>query len=102
MKKLLDGDKLIIQAQFDLVSSQVQGFVMNPVDFFDQAELYQEVVMDISLVNNIDSTGITFVIGIYKAAVNKGKKFRMIGMHPDIFHVFQLIKLNEVFDIELV
>ncbi|HBF38634.1 MAG TPA: hypothetical protein DDW50_15115 [Firmicutes bacterium] len=48
MKKLLDGDKLIIQAQFDLVSSQVQGFVMNPVDFFDQAELYQEVVRELS------------------------------------------------------
>jgi anti-anti-sigma factor len=101
MKKLIQGDKLIMQAEFDIVSSQVQGYVMNPVDFFDRAEEYNEVILDVSIVNNIDSTGIAFVIGIYKAAVNKGKKFRMIGMHPDIYHVFQLIKLNEVFEIEL-
>jgi anti-anti-sigma factor len=101
MKKLLQGDKLIIQVQFDLVSSQVQGYITHPVDYFDPVDQYSEVIMDISAVNNIDSNGITFVIGIYKAAINKGKKFKMVGMHQDIFHVFQLIKLNEVFEIEL-
>jgi anti-anti-sigma factor len=101
MKRFLQGEQLIIQALFDLVASQLQEYVMNPVDFFDHPEEYREVVLDISMVNNIDSTGITFIIGLFKAAANKGKKFFVKGMHPEIYHVFQLIKLDEAFDIEL-
>ena len=101
MKSFLQEDKLILQAQFDLVSSKVQEYVMRSVDFFDVAGEFNEVILDISIVDNIDSTGITFVIGLYKAAINKGKKFHVIGMHADIYHVFQLIKLNEIFDIEM-
>lgn len=101
MKRFLQEDKLIIQAQFDLVASQLQEYVMNPVDFFDHPAEYNEVILDISMVNNIDSMGITFIVGLFKAAANKGKKFHVKGMHQDIYHVFQLIKLDGAFDIEL-
>lgn len=101
MKRFLQGEQLMIQAQFDLVASQLQEYVMNPIDFFDHPDEYHEVALDISMVNNIDSTGITFIVGLFKAAANKGKKFRVKGMHPDIYHVFQLIKLDEAFEIEL-
>jgi anti-anti-sigma factor len=101
MKRFIEGDKLIIQAQYDLVASQLQEYVMNPVDFFDHPEEYNDVILDVSMVNNIDSIGITFIVGLFKAATNKGKKFRVKGMLMDIYHVFQLIKLDEAFDIEL-
>lgn len=101
MKRFLQENKLIIQAQFDLVASQLQEYVMNPVDFFDHPEEYNDVVLDISIVNNIDSTGITFIVGLYKASIKKGKKFQVKGMPLDIYHVFKLIKLDEAFEIEL-
>lgn len=101
MQRFLQGEQLIILAQFDLVASQLQEYVMNPVDFFSHPEEYREVVLDISMVDIIDSTGITFIVGLFKAAANKGKKFHVKGMHQDIYHVFQLIKLDEAFDIEL-
>ena len=60
---------------------------------------FGEVVLDLSRVKNIDSVGVTFVIGLYKRIDALPKTFKVAGASDDIIRLFKLMKLDEFFDI---
>lgn len=66
----------------------------------NQYDAYEEVVIDMNKVNYIDSTGITFLIGLYKNLVRKNKKMRVIGARKEIRELFNIVNLTELFQVE--
>lgn len=69
-------------------------------DVLDQYDVYEEVVIDMQKVNYIDSTGITFLIGLYKNLVRKNKKMRVTGARKEIRELFNIVNLTELFQVE--
>ncbi|MCA0385210.1 MAG: STAS domain-containing protein [Firmicutes bacterium] len=62
---------------------------------------FTEVVLDLVNIRNIDSMGVTFVIGLYKKMENQGKAFSVSGASDDIVSLFKLMKLDQFFEMNL-
>lgn len=62
---------------------------------------FTEVVLDLVNIRNIDSMGVTFVIGLYKKMETQGKAFSVSGASEDIVSLFKLMKLDQFFEMNL-
>ncbi len=99
MKKELKNNTLTVTLQEDLVASNVR-------DYKEQVEAYlqeamgeiDEVVLDLSACNNIDSVGVTFVVGVYKQVTGEAMGFKVSGSSNEIKQLFKLMKLDEIFE----
>ncbi len=58
------------------------------------------VVFDLSAVKEIDSLGITLVLGLFKSCQKLGLPFSVEGVSPDILRVFRLFSLPKVFPVK--
>lgn len=99
MEKLQQDNKIILKLHEDLIAANVRQYNMSVMEMLDQGSAYEELVLDLSETENIDSVGVTFVISLYKACLNEGKDFRVTGGNDDIIQLFRLMKLDEFFDL---
>lgn len=60
----------------------------------------QTVVVDLSKVNYIDSTGLGVLIGAYKAQRATAGKLILTGMNSRLYRLFKITGLHEIMDIE--
>lgn len=99
MKKSLNDSVLTLTLQEDLIATNVRDFKSN-IDKYLQDEMgnIDEVIMDLSACDNIDSVGVTFVVGVYKQVTNDAMGFRIKGSSEEIKQLFKLMKLDEFFD----
>lgn len=59
-----------------------------------------KVVVDLSEVSYMDSTGLGVFIGAYKASQNVGSEFSLSGLTPRVARLFEITGLNELITIE--
>ena len=92
-----DGARLRLQPQVNLVASTVEHqrsamaqALKNPAG---------EVVLDLAQVEQLDSLGITLVLGLFKSCQKEGTPFRLEGVRPDLMRVFRLFNLAKFFPI---
>jgi anti-anti-sigma factor len=57
------------------------------------------VVLDLGAVEQIDSLGITLVLGLFKTCQKTSASFGVEGVKPDIMRVFRLFNLPKFFSI---
>ena len=103
MIKTIDNEAIYIKMQKDLIAPNISEFKSKIMEFLEEdeeSEDIDEVVINLSEINNIDSMGVTFVVGLYKSVVKDGKNFRIEGCSDDIKQLFKLMKLDEFFDID--
>lgn len=100
MEKIVQGDAVILKLQEDLIAPNVKQFNRNVMEMLGGKEDYDELVLDLDRIENIDSVGVTFVVSLYKAASNEGRHFRVVNSNSDIIQLFKLMKLDEFFDME--
>ncbi|MGE5417282.1 MAG: STAS domain-containing protein [Acidobacteriota bacterium] len=101
MEKQVLDDKLMLTLQDRLVASRVEQLVEKAHDFLDAIDNgVSTVVLDLKGVSDVDSRGVTFVVGLYKETQRRNKGFKVIGANEDVYWLFNLMKLNEVFDVE--
>jgi len=100
MEKIVQGDAVILKLQEDLIAPNVKQFNQNVMEMLGGKEDYDELVLDLDRIENIDSVGVTFVVSLHKAASNEGRHFRVINSNRDIIQLFKLMKLDEFFDME--
>lgn len=98
MEYILDNSSIILQVKSDLTASKVRDMVDFTKNLISEKKDLSEVVLDISNSKTIDSIGITFIIGIYKSALNYGKTFKITGANKEIKQLFTLMKLNNIFE----
>ena len=82
-------------------TSCLNDLLQQSYSLLDQYDAYQEVVIDMGKVNYIDSTGITFLIGLYKNLLRKNKKMRITGARKEIMELFTIVDLTELFQAEV-
>ncbi|MFZ5986437.1 MAG: STAS domain-containing protein [Bacillota bacterium] len=99
MNKLLSDKTLVLQPVTELTADRVRDLVEKAKQFIDDKDDFFEVVLDIRNVKIIDSTGISFVVGLYKSVKKLEKGFRIEGVCTDIQKLFNVMKLDEVFKI---
>lgn len=61
---------------------------------------YQSISIDLSGVDNIDGTGLGALVSIHARAKGKGGYVVIKGLHGSIKELFELTRLNQVFDIK--
>jgi anti-anti-sigma factor len=57
------------------------------------------VIMDLSGVEHVDSSGISVLVKGHQAADKQGKKLVLIRLRPNVRRIFRLSNLHKVFDI---
>ncbi|CAM5676893.1 anti-sigma factor antagonist [Streptomyces avidinii] len=55
------------------------------------------LLIDLSELAYCDSTGITVLIGAYHRAEKASAPLSLVGLNPDLLHVFRIIGLNQLF-----
>jgi len=81
----------------DLVASTVEGqreLMMKTLEPGTRA-----VVLDLKGVEQMDSLGITLVLGLFKTCQRYGARFSIEGVPPGIMRVFRLFNLPKFFPI---
>lgn len=94
-EKIPDGLRLMPKE--DLVASTVEGLRAAFAKAVEGAK--GSVVLDLAQVQQIDSLGITLVLGLFKSCRNQGLAFRIQGAHADLQRVFKLFNLTKFFEV---
>lgn len=81
-----------------LTANNVEKFNQKIDDLFKSEMLFEEIVLDLVNIKNIDSVGVTFVISLYRRTESVHKKFSISGASDDILSLFKLMKLDQFFD----
>jgi anti-sigma B factor antagonist len=59
----------------------------------------QDVVVDMSWIDFVDSAGVGVLVSVFKAARAGGKTVKFVASAPGVVSVLALIKLDQIFDI---
>ncbi len=89
MRKTLEDSILTLTLQEDLIATNVRDF-KSIIERYLQDEMgnVDEVVLDLSACENIDSVGVTFVVGVYKQVTGDAMGFRITGSSEEIKQLF--------------
>lgn len=99
MKIELDQGVLTAELGDDLVALNVKEYKMQIEAFLDEKSgQVEEVVLDLSGCENIDSVGVTFIIGVYKQVLDMAMGFRVTGSSDEIKQLFKLMRLDDFFE----
>jgi len=93
----LKGEVLRLKPKVDLVASTVEVQRASMMKAMDSRQ--GAVVLDLAAVEQIDSLGITLVLGLFKTCQKSGIPFSIDGVKPDIMRVFRLFNLPKFFTI---
>jgi anti-anti-sigma factor len=91
------GEVLRLTPKSDLVASTVEGHRTSLSKAIEDAS--GTVVLDLSAVEQVDSLGITLVLGLFKSCQKAGIAFSIEGVKPDILRVFRLFNLTKFFSV---
>jgi len=58
-----------------------------------------DVVVDLSGISFLDSTGVGVLVSLFKAARKNGRDARFAGIAPGVRSVLEVIKLDRIFDL---
>ena len=91
------GETLRLQPKVDLVASTVEvqrTAMMKALEAGKGA-----VVLDLTSVDQLDSLGITLILGLFKTCQKTGTPFSIEGVKPDLMRVFRLFNLPKFFPV---
>lgn len=63
-------------------------------------EDHNKIVIDLTDVGYIDSSGLATLVEIFKKLRNAGGKFKLVGLSEKIKGLFEITKLDKLFDIK--
>ena len=85
MRKTLEDSILTLTLQEDLIATNVRDFKSSVAKYLqDEMGNVDEVILDLSACENIDSVGVTFVVGVYKQVTGDAMGFRITGSSEEI------------------
>lgn len=92
------GGTTRLQPKGDLVASTVEALRDALLKSLEEAE--GPVVLDLAASRQVDSLGITLVLGLFKSCQQKGLAFSVEEVNPDIHRVFRLFNLTKIFPVK--
>ena len=92
------GDCMRLILVDGLTANNVDKFNLKIEDLFKSEMPFEEIVLDLVNIKNIDSVGVTFVISLYRRTEGIHKRFSISGASDDILSLFKLMKLDQFFE----
>ena len=87
---------LVTPNESRLDAGVAQSFKSKMIEFFEEG--HNDILIDLSKVTLIDSSGLGVLVSILKKVGEKGE-VRLCGLRENIKSLFQLTRLDKVFDI---
>jgi anti-sigma B factor antagonist len=75
-------------------SGELKAFVL---DLLEKGEI--KIVVQLEKVRFIDSSGLGALLSGHKNAESKSGQFSLVGLQPQVLSMFELTRLNRVFEI---
>lgn len=91
-------DRMTIFLEDDLIAPNVKDFNAAVIDYLDEIDELDEVILNLKSVENIDSIGVTFVIGLYKSVTKEGLGFAIADASNNVRQLFKLMKLDDLLE----
>ena len=98
MYNIINEESMTIFLEKDLVAPNVPGFNDNIKTYSKDISALSQVVLSLETVNNIDSIGVTFVIGLYKKVTKLGVGFKIHDASANVKQLFKLMKLDDLLE----
>lgn len=99
VKVIEEKEKFIIEIDGDLDIYQSQKFKEEIRDIYEKEA--RDIEIRAKNMNYLDSTGLGSLISLLKLAREKDKKVYIKDLKKSLYKIFQITKLNELFDIEV-
>ena len=96
VEKLQDGVKIVVAKDFAI--KEAAELREQAYELISQGS--RNFTMDFSNCDFIDSSGLGVLVSIYKRCAEKGGAVRILHVKPPVMKVFQLTRLDKVFDIQ--
>ncbi len=93
-----DDDVVTITVQGDIEIYTLDEFKKVLISVGHSSD--KNIVIDVSTVNFIDSSGIGALISLYKLQSKKGRKLTIRNASPDIQNILKLTTLSDVLGLE--
>ncbi len=87
---------VLLSGEVDVYTASKLKETLNPLAEQENKEL----VVDLSGINYIDSTGLGIFIGALKATEKSNSTLKLIGLNERVKKLFEITGLNEVIDIQ--
>ena len=94
----LEGGIGLIEAKGSLVGGDETDKLRQAVAGFIERE-YQKLIIDMSAVEYVNSTGIGVLVSAHTSYSRKGWLIRLCGINKNIKNIFVITKLTLVFDV---
>jgi stage II sporulation protein AA (anti-sigma F factor antagonist) len=91
-------DRMTIFLEDDLIAPNVKAFNTSVSGYLLDLDVLDEVVLNLGSVENIDSIGVTFVIGLYKSVIKDGLGFAIADASDNVRQLFKLMKLEDLLE----
>lgn len=102
MHYTIKDQNLFCSIQKNLVSSNVKELVESAKMILDEnINSIQHVTLDINSVSQIDSIGVTFLIGIYKSIKAYDIDLELINAHKNLYDLLIIMKLDKIMTIKM-
>jgi anti-sigma B factor antagonist len=98
ISKVIKDNKMLLYLDDDLIANKVKELIPTTKQLLTSETNFDEVILNLEKVKIVDSIGISFVIGLYKTTLSMKIKFRIAGINNDIKDIFELMKLNNLFE----
>lgn len=97
------GVRVTVQGSIDnqtaeALADDLKRLVAAPWGSIDEAQGEETLVLDLSNVEFINSTGIGALLQCHRAAVEKQRKL-MVLIHPNLTDIFEIAKLHSMFQV---
>ena len=99
MQYAIEGGALRFVFEHNPTASNVNKYLQYMYQTIDSKERFHEVVIDFNKVEYIDSTGVTFLIGLYRYLQKEDKIMRVINARLEIVELFEIVNLTNLFQV---
>lgn len=100
MEIKINNRQALCEVKANIVASNVKIFVEDIKSALENRDDFDEIVLDLSCTESIDSMGITFLIALLKNYNSMGKWVKLVGVSEGMMKIFRMLKLVEIFTIE--
>ena len=93
-----EENKIICTPKINLVASNVSAMRDRLLSKIEGLE-WEELIVDCSEIDTLDSIGVNLVVGLYKKAESTSRKFKMVGCNDALKKVLNLFRLDQKFSV---
>ena len=94
-----DEDLILISLKGNLISKESVQDLLDEIDFLFSEGL-RKIIIDLSEMKYMNSTGLSVLINIFTQARNKGGEVILVSIPEKINELLIVTKLNSIFNIE--